>query len=112
MDITTILIPIVAFVLSGLTWTMGGYIASWRKNHNDPNWEGFNYASMRNDAILGSLLGVGVVVYTVITTGDIAPILTAQEFFLKIGEGMTLVVIVDKFIIGGLKRSTPTNPTN
>ncbi len=91
-----------ALVLSGLVWNNFGYFSAWRKNHNNPDWKGFDKSKLRNDLILGLVLGGGSVVYTIFTNGDFTPINTAQEFLVAIGAGFGIVAAVDKFIIGGL----------
>ena len=89
------------FILSGMLWTSGGYIAAWRKNHNDPNWKGFNLTSLRNDIILGAVLGGGGAIYSIMQGTEVI-ISTAQEFFLAIGSNTAIIALVDKFIVGGL----------
>lgn len=102
MEPQTIIFPILALVSSAFVWTMGGYFKDWRSNHDNPDWEGFNKTSLKNDLILGAVLGVGTVVYTIFTDGDFAPISTAQDFLVAVGAGFTIVALVDKFIVGGL----------
>ena len=101
MEIASIL-PIVALVISGLVWNNSGYFAAWRKNHKNPAWKGFEKRKLKNDLILGTVLGIGTVVSAYMTTGDLAPITTAQEFFVAVGTGFGAVAAVDKFIIGGM----------
>lgn len=102
MEPQILILPIIALVLSGLVWNNFGYFSAWRKNHNNPEWTGFELVKLRNDLILGAVLGVGSVVFIIITDGTFAPITTAQEFFVAIGAGFGIVAAVDKFIIGGL----------
>lgn len=102
MVLETIILPIAALSLSGLVWNNFGYFSAWRKNHNNPDWKGFDKKKLRNDLILGALLGVGAIIAAIIQNGDFTPIVTAQEFLLAIAGGFGLVAAVDKFIIGGL----------
>lgn len=102
MVLETIIAPIAALFVSGLVWNNFGYFSAWRKNHNNPDWKGFDKTKLRNDLILGTILGVGTVIATIITNGDFTPIVTLQEFLLAIAGGFGLVAAVDKFIIGGL----------
>lgn len=102
MEPQIIILPIIALVASGFTWTMGGYVSSWRKNHTDPKWTGFEPAKLRNDLILGGVLGGVSVLYTIFTDGTFAPIQTAQDFLIAIVAGTSVVALVDKFIIGGI----------
>lgn len=101
-NVQTIILPITALVLSGLTWTLFGYFSSWRKNHKDPNWGGFEAKKLRDDLILGLILGVGSVIYVIATEGDVSPIASAQGFILAIQGGFGVVAAVDKLIVGGI----------
>lgn len=103
MEIETIILPILALILSGLTWSLSGALADWRKNHGTPDWKGFDFGKLRNDLILGLVLGVGSVVYATMVE-ELTPIATAQEFFIAIGAGLSIVVLVDKLIIGGIAK--------
>ena len=92
-------------VLAGLTWTMSGYLNNWRKNHNNENWEGFNLKSMRNDAILGSVLGVAVVLIQPISVAigspyEIPIITDFPSFVMGIFGMYPIVGLVDKFVVG------------
>lgn len=102
MVLETIVLPIIALALSGLVWNNFGYFSAWRKNHNNPDWKGFDKTKLRNDLILGAILGVGSIIATVLLDGDLTAINTAQEFLLAIGAGFGIVAAVDKFLIGGL----------
>ena len=101
-EFQTIALPIFAFILSGLTWTLFGYFSEWRKNHQNQDWGGFDTKSLRNDLILGLILGVGSIIYTVMNSGVLTSIDTAQAFFAAIVAGFPAIVAVDKFIVGGL----------
>lgn len=102
MVLETIVAPIIALTLSGLVWNNFGYFSAWRKNHNNADWKGFDKKKLRNDLILGALLGGGTVVAVIVQNGDFTPITTIQEFLLAIAGGFGIVAAVDKFIIGGL----------
>ena len=102
MEPQTIILPVIALVISGLVWNNFGYFSALRKNHNNPEWKGFEFAKLRNDLILGLILGVGAVVLTIAVDGIFPPITTAQEFLLTIWSGFAAVAAVDKFIVGGL----------
>ena len=101
-ELESIALPVIALILSGLTWTGFGYFSSWRKNNKNPEWKGFNMKALRDDLILGAILGVGSVVLTTFTSGDLTPILTAQDFLIAISAGFGLVAAVDKLIVGGI----------
>jgi len=102
MEIVTYVLPVIALLFSALTWTMFGYFSAWRKNHNKPEWEGFDKSKLRTDLILGLVLGIASVMATIFLEGDLTPILTAQGFLFAIQAGFGVVAMVDKFIIGGL----------
>ena len=102
MDAQTVILPIIALVLSGLTWTLFGYFSAWRKNHTDPNWTGFETKKLRDDLILGLILGIGAVIYSIYQNGDLSTIATTQEFIGAIAGGFPLIVAVDKVIVGGI----------
>lgn len=102
MEIETIVLPILALIFAGFIWTMGGYLKEWRNRQATPEWKGFNKTSLRNDLILGTVLGISSVIYTILTDGDLTPVTTAQGFFVATGTGFTAVALVDKFIIGAV----------
>jgi len=102
MGIETIILPLAALVFSGLVWNNFGYFSAWRKNRDNLDWKGFDKTKLRNDLILGAILGVGSVVFTLVTEGDFTPITTASEFLIAVGAGFGVVAAVDKFIIGGI----------
>lgn len=102
MELQIYILPIAALILSGLVWNNFGYFSAWRKNHNNKDWKGFEKSKLRNDLILGAILGGGTIVYTIIAQGELTAINTAQEFLVAIGAGFGLVAMVDKFIIGGI----------
>ena len=102
LELQTLILPILALVLAGLSWTLAGYLKEWRTNHNNPDWTGFDKIKLRNDALLGFVLGIGVTIYTIATEGNFAVIDSAQTFLLAIYAGFPVVVLVDKYIIGGL----------
>lgn len=102
MEIVTYVSPVIALLLSALTWTMFGYFSAWRKNHNKADWQGFEPKKLKADLLLGLVLGVASVIATIFLDGDLTPILTAQGFLLAIQAGFGVVAMVDKFIIGGL----------
>jgi len=102
MESQILVLPILALLGSGFAWTMGGYLSAWRKNHTDPKWEGFNKRKMRDDLVLGGMLGGISVVYTVFTDGQFTAINTAQDFLIAIVAGTSIVALVDKYIVGGI----------
>ena len=101
MEIQTVVLPIIALILSGVTWTSFGAFSNWRKTHGTNEWTGFNTAKLRDDVILGGVLGIGSVIYSIMSE-TLTAISTPSEFFLAIGAGFALVAAVDKFIVGGI----------
>lgn len=96
---------LIVATLAGLSWTMSGYLANWRKNRNEPNWKGFDKKSMRNDAILGAVLGVGIVVLQPVSVligyeYQIPSVIDFNSFIMAIGALYPVVAIVDKLFVG------------
>lgn len=60
---------VIVTILAGITWTGFGYLNDWRKNHQDPEWKGFDKKKLRADAILGLILGVATVMAQPIAAG-------------------------------------------
>ena len=101
-EISTLVLPVLAFVIGGLTWTGFGYFSAWRKHHKDETWKGFDLKALRNDLVLGLVLGVGAVIATILTDGELEALLTAQAFLLAIQGSFGVIAAVDKFLIGGI----------
>ena len=101
-EIQTIALPILALISSGFFWTMGGYLANWRKNKDNPEWTGFEPKRLGSDLILGAILGVGAIVATYVLSTDLTPINNFGEFAVAVGAGFGIVAMVDKYIINGL----------
>lgn len=96
---------LVVATLAGLGWTMIGYAANWKKHRNDPNWEGFDKKSMRNDAIVGVVLGVAIVILQPVSAMigyeySIPVITDYNSFILGIAGLWPVVAIVDKLFVG------------
>lgn len=96
---------VIVATLAGLTWTLSGYAANWRKNHNKPDWNGFDLKSMRNDAILGAILGITVVILQPIsvmigTPYDVPNVTDFNSFIIGIFGMYPVVAIVDKWFVG------------
>ena len=100
--IDQIIMIIVTALLAGITWTMFGYFVNWRKNQNNPEWEGFNVTKLRNDLILGTVLGVATAIAIVGEFFTIPPIDSVQSFIGAFPALFTAIVAIDKFIIGGV----------
>ena len=96
------LILVAVSTLAGITWTGFGYLVDWRKNHNNPDWEGFNIAKLRNDFILGVVLGAAVSVRIIGGFFEM-PVIDSPQTFIAAFPGLfTAIVAIDKFIIGGI----------
>ncbi len=94
--------PILALITSGFVWTMGGYVKEWKTKHTDKSWKGFDKISMRNDLILGAVLGVGSVIAAAATNTTLPAITNFYEFAGAVSVGFGFVAMVDKYIVGGL----------
>jgi len=91
-----------AALSAGLTWTGFGYLNAWRKHRNEPDWTGFNKKKLRNDAVLGVLLGIGVIIYQAYQ-GNPVPAITDFISFVAVAGGLSgTVAVVDKFFVGGI----------
>ena len=94
------MLPILALIASGLTWTTAGYLKDWRKNHNNPDWKGFDKKSLRNDLLLGAFLGGGAVLTSAALGQTLPAITTINEFVIAVSAGFGLVAAFDKYVIG------------
>ena len=95
------LLAILAFVIAGLVWNNLGYLAAWRKYKNDPEWTGFELKKLRDDLILGFILGVGAYLFSVYN-GDVTSITSLQSFLTVVAGGFAIVAAVDKAIVSGI----------
>lgn len=111
-------IPIIAaFQAGGLMWTMGGYFKNWRVHRlgiangtvtQDPStkkwsdgWVGFDRQALKDDALLGS--GLGVIAFMVNAgTGNPIIINSIGSFAVAAWASLAAVASVDKYIIGGM----------
>ena len=94
-------LTILAFTVAGLVWNNLGYLSAWRKYKNTPEWTGFEPKKLRDDLILGTILGLGAYLLSVYQ-GDITSIETLQAFLTVVAGGFAIVAVVDKAIVGGV----------
>ena len=94
-------LSILAFVFAGLVWNNIGYLSAWRKYRNSDDWEGFDKRKLRDDLILGLILGVCAYLLGVYQ-GDLVDIYSIQTFLAVIVGGFTAIAFVDKLIVGGI----------
>lgn len=92
---------ILAFITSGLVWNNFGYFSAWRKNKDSPEWEGFDKKKLRDDLILGSILGVGAYLFGAYQ-GELPSITSIEMFVGAVITGFGTVAAVDKLIVGGI----------
>ena len=92
---------ILVAVLAGIGWSLSGYLVNWRKNHDNETWEGFNYSKLGNDALLGVVLGIASSIAIISGFFEMPIIDSVQSFFLAFPSLFTVIVLVDKFIVGG-----------
>jgi len=95
----------IAAVSAGMTWTLSGYVAEWRKHHKDPDWQGFDLKSLRDDTILGGVLGIAVVILQPVSVAlgsgyDIPTIENFPTFATAVFGLYGTVAIVDKWLVG------------
>jgi len=102
MVLETIVAPILAVVAAGVTWTGFGYLSAWRKHRNEEDWNGFETKKLRNDIILGVILGIGVLISQAIQGTTPEAITSAQGFVAAAAGSFALVAAVDKVIVGGV----------
>jgi len=94
-------LTILAFVLAGLVWNNFGYFSAWRKYKDSSDWVGFDKRKLRDDLIIGLVLGVGAYLYGVYQ-GELGDISTLQAFIGAVIGGFGIVAAVDKLIVGGI----------
>ena len=94
-------LAILAFVLAGLVWNNLGFLSAWRKYKDTPDWTGFETKKLRDDLILGLILGVGAYLLNVYN-GELVSITSLQSFLSVVVAGFGTVALVDKLIVGGV----------
>ena len=95
-------LPICATIAAGLTWTGFGYLKAWRRHKDDPDWEGFNVKKLRNDVILGVVLGIGTIIANAVQ-GVSAPVIDSfGAFVVAVTSMFGTIAAVDSFIVGGV----------
>ena len=92
---------ILAFIIAGLVWNNFGYFSAWRKYKDTPEWEGFDKKKLRDDLILGLILGIGAYLLGVYQ-GELSNITSMQMFIGAVIAGFGTVAAVDKLIVGGI----------
>ena len=92
---------ILAFIIAGLVWNNFGYFSAWRKYKNTAEWEGFDKKKLRDDLILGLILGIGAYLLGVYQ-GELSNITSMQMFIGAVIAGFGTVAAVDKLIVGGI----------
>lgn len=95
------IVLILVAVLAGIGWSLSGYLVNWRKNHDNADWEGFNYSKLGKDALLGVILGIASSIAIIAGFFEMPIIDSVQSFFLAFPSLFTVIVLVDKFIVGG-----------
>ena len=96
------IVLVLVAVLAGIGWSLSGYLVNWRKNHdNAADWEGFNYSKLGSDALLGVVLGITSSIAIIAEFFEMPIIDSVQSFFLAFPSLFTVIVLVDKFIVGG-----------
>lgn len=101
---------ILASLVAGEVWNNVGYFSEWVNNRNNPQWTGFDKTKLRNDLLLGLLLGFGIVIYQALVAGTqlaitIPTITNSQTFIAAVGALFGVVAIVDKAIVGGIGKA-------
>ncbi|HSA75473.1 MAG TPA: hypothetical protein VLE21_04725 [Candidatus Nitrosocosmicus sp.] len=94
-------LSILAFIFGGLIWNNFGYFSAWRKNKDTPEWTGFDKKKLRDDLILGLVLGLGAYLYGVYI-GELSSISNLQQFIGAVIASFGVVAAVDKLIVGGI----------
>lgn len=90
------------FIASAMAWTFSGIITDWRKNHGTEEWHGVDAQKLKDDFILGSILGIGAFVYTILTGAELPVIGTLAGFVLAIPGATGIIALVDKIIVNGI----------
>jgi hypothetical protein len=91
-------------IFAGIGWSLSGYFVNWRKNHDDDTWEGFNLNKLGSDALLDAVLGIASSIAIIAGIFEMPIIDSVWNFFLAFPSLFTVIVLVDKFIVGGAFR--------
>ncbi len=105
-------IPVVlAFVIGGLIWSTGGYFSNWRNHLSfvkqnpagtvDPNWKGFEIPKLKDDVILGLILGIAGFFVSAYQGATIS-ITDLHSFGSAIVVAFGIIGITDKYVVSGI----------
>ena len=100
------------FVVAGVFYSSSGWIKKIRRvlaGENvplDPN-------KMGKTVLIGVILGVGAFIYSAYE-GDTIVVFTMQDFFVQVAINTTVILLIDKWILGRADTipPVPTTPTN
>jgi len=104
------LIAFSTFIVSGVFYAASGWIKKIRRKLAGDNVP-LDYQKLGKTTLIGVILGIGAFIYST-WDGDTIAVTTAQEFFVQVGINTTVILFVDKWILGRSEAVTSTSRTN
>jgi len=92
------LIAFSTFIVSGVFYSASGWIKKIRRKLADDTVT-LDYKKMGKTTLIGVILGIGAFIYST-WDGNTIAISTAQEFLVQVGINTTVILLVDKWILG------------
>jgi len=92
------LIAFSTFIVSGVFYSASGWIKKIRRKLAGDAVP-LDYKKMGKTVAIGVILGIGAFIYST-WDGDTIAVGTAQEFFIQVGINTSVILLVDKWILG------------
>jgi len=92
------LIAFSTFIVSGVFYSASGWIKKIRRKLAGADVP-LDYKKMGKTVAIGVILGIGAFIYST-WDGDTIAVGTAQEFFIQVGINTSVILLVDKWILG------------
>ena len=94
-EITTILLPLLAGAVAGISWSMIGVWSKYRTNGE----KAIDGSKLRKNLAVGAGTGFASYIYAILTNASLPTITDFGSFVLAAGGFFTLVVLVDKLLV-------------
>jgi len=94
-----VILAFVSFIASGVLYSSSGWIKTVRRKLAGTDDPPINYKKMGKSILIGVILGLGAMIWS-IYNGDVIVITTGQELMVQIGLNTTIILLVDKWILG------------
>ena len=104
VNVLAYLVAFSTFIVSGVFYSASGWIKKIRKKLAGDNVP-LDYHKMGKTVAIGVILGIGAFIYST-WDGDTIAISTAQEFLIQVGINTSVILLVDKWILGRAKELT------